>query len=42
VLALVLAPEEALLFLASPPAYAAPQARARIDTPRNKGFIAFM
>jgi len=42
VLALVLAPEEALLFLASPPAYAALQARARIDTPRNNGLIAFM
>jgi len=42
VLALVLAPEEALLFLVSPAAYAAPLARARIDTPSNKGLIAFM
>jgi hypothetical protein len=30
------------LFLASPPAYAAPLARARIDKPSNKGLIAFM
>jgi hypothetical protein len=42
VLALVLAPEEALLFFVSPPAYAAPLARARIDTPSNKGLIAVM
>jgi hypothetical protein len=39
---LALVPEEALLFLVSPAAYAAPLARARIDTPSNKGLIAFM